>query len=93
MKCAIAFFVVVLCCGCLARAASREEWQKMPPEEKRMYVRTLLGHEQVAERKGGVDTKHTAGIDEYVTRVDARYAAGDARTVDEVWRDLGEKKR
>ena len=61
----------------------------MSPNEKTLYVRTLLGHEKTKEAKDGNDRVFRKPINEYVTRIDAAYAHGDQRNVDIIFEEMG----
>jgi hypothetical protein len=63
----------------------------MNGREKELYVRTLLGHEEVLTRKGGKGHRYTADPSVYVRRIDERFAAGDRRTVEQIWDDLADR--
>jgi hypothetical protein len=56
----------------------------MSPNEKTLYVRSLLGHERAKESKGGTPVQHTRPAEEYVHSIDAAYAQGDGRDVEAV---------
>jgi len=71
----------------------RAQWQSMTRDEKTLYVRQLLGHETVKERKGGNDRVFARTPDEYVTRIDTAYARGDRRDPDAIFAEMGEARR
>jgi hypothetical protein len=62
----------------------------MSGSEKELYVRTLLGHEQVLLRKGGQVDRYTSAPTVYVRRIDARFAAGEKRPVEAIWPELAD---
>ena len=87
--------VALLLVGLLACSRiniSREQWLAMPPPEKTLYVRTLLGHEQSQAAKGGNDRVFAESPADYVRRIDAAYARGDRRSVDTIFEDLGVRR-
>ena len=84
---AAALIVVV---ACAPHPLSRQSWQRMPAAEKELYVRTLLGHEQVLMRKGGRGHRYTSAPITYVRRIDERFAAGEERPVEEIWPQLAD---
>jgi hypothetical protein len=61
----------------------------MSPNEKTLYVRTLLGHEKAKEAKGGNDRVFRRSINDYVKRIDEAYARGDQRSVDAIFEEMG----
>jgi hypothetical protein len=61
----------------------------MSPNEKTLYVRTLLGHEKTKEAKGGNDRVFRQTADDYVKRIDDAYARGEQRNVDVIFEEMG----
>jgi len=61
----------------------------MSPNEKTLYVRTLLGHEKTKEAKGGNDRVFTKPADDYVKLIDEAYSRGDQREVDVIFEEMG----
>jgi predicted Fe-S protein YdhL (DUF1289 family) len=88
LKRAIAIALLLLL-ACARTSATREQWQQMSDEEKTLYVRSLLGHEKAAERKGGNDRAYDRPPQEYVAKIDEAYARGEQRGVDELFASLG----
>lgn len=84
---------LLLVAACARTTASRDDWQRMPPNAKTLYVRSLLGHEKAKERKGGNDRAYQRSAEEYVKAIDDAYARGDRRGVDEVFESLGARRR
>ncbi len=78
--------------ACSRTNIPRQQWQSMPSEEKVLYVRTLIGHQQARAAKGGNDRLFTAAPEEYVKRIDAAYAHGDQRTADAIFEGLGVRR-
>jgi hypothetical protein len=84
----IALFIL----SCQRTNISRAQWQQMPPNEKTLYVRTLLGHEKTKAAKGGNDLVFAMPADVYVKRIDDAYARGDQRTVDAIFEEMGTRR-
>jgi hypothetical protein len=80
---------LLLVIACARTTASRDDWQRMSRDEKTLYVRSLIGHEKAKERKGGNDRAYEKPPAIYVQEIDAAYARGDKRTVDDVFASLG----
>ncbi len=68
---------LLLACG--RTSIDRGHWQLMSPDEKTLYVRSLLGHEQAKASKGGQLPAHPRPAEAYVRAMDAAYARGDSR--------------
>jgi hypothetical protein len=93
MKRAVLFVAIALTIlSCQRTNISRAQWQRMPQNEKTLYVRTLLGHEKSREAKGGNDLVFPLPAEDYVVRIDQAYARGDQRTVDTIFEEMGEKR-
>jgi hypothetical protein len=86
----IIFLIIGLACA--RTNISRNQWQSMPPNEKILYVRTLLGHEKTKEAKGGNDRVFEKSAADYVKRIDETYARGDQRTVDAIFEEMGSSR-
>ena len=71
---------LLLACG--RTSIDRAHWQHMSPDEKTLYVHSLLGHEQARASKGGNPPAHPRPADEYVRAMDAAYARGESRDAD-----------
>jgi len=84
---------LLLVIACARTTASRDDWRRMSPNEKTLYVRSLLGHEKAKEQKGGNDRAFDRPPAEYVKQIDDAYARGDKRGVDEVFESLGSNRR
>jgi predicted Fe-S protein YdhL (DUF1289 family) len=81
--------IVLLLVACARTTATRAQWLQMSPDEKTLYVRSLLGHEQATKAKGGNARTFPNDAQTYVARIDAAYAHGEQRGVDEVFESLG----
>ncbi len=90
LKPALTLFLLLLACS---NHVDRAKWQHMSPNEKTLYVRSLIGAEKVKERKGGNDRVFPLTPDEYVKRIDAAYARGDQRAVDRVFEEMSVLRR
>ena len=86
---AITALLLLLSLACHRTNIDRAQWQAMSPNEKTLYVRTLLGHEKTKEAKGGNDRVFRLSIDDYVKRIDDAYARGDQRTADAIFEAMG----
>ena len=86
---AITALFLLLLIACQRTNIDRAQWQSMSPNEKTLYVRTLLGHEKTKEAKGGNDRVFRLSIDDYVKRVDDAYARGDQRAADAIFEEMG----
>jgi predicted Fe-S protein YdhL (DUF1289 family) len=75
--------------ACHRTNIDRTQWQSMSPNEKTLYVRTLLGHQKTKEAKGGNDRVFNQSAGSYVTRIDDAYARGDQRRVDTIFEEMG----
>lgn len=80
---------LALLLGCADDTVDRARWQQMPPEDRVLYVRTLLGEEQAKDAKGGRGKTYDRPAEEYVKRIDAAYAGNDRREVKEIFAELG----
>ena len=83
----------LIAASCARTTIDRSHWQQMPATEKQLYVRSLLGHENVKKRKGGNELTFPESADVYVAKIDAAYSRGDARDVEAVFESLGERGR
>jgi predicted Fe-S protein YdhL (DUF1289 family) len=83
----VLFLLLILACD--RTNIDRTQWQSMSPNEKTLYVRTLIGHEKTKEAKGGNDRVFTQNADDYVKRIDNAYARGDQRNVDVIFEEMG----
>jgi hypothetical protein len=87
----LAAFSLALLLGCADETIDRTRWQQMPPEDRVLYVRTLLGEEQAKDAKGGRGKTYDRPAEEYVKRIDAAYERNDGRDVDEIFAELATK--
>jgi predicted Fe-S protein YdhL (DUF1289 family) len=83
---------VLLLTACARTHVTREEWQRMSPDRKTLYVRTLLGHEKVKDAKGGNARVFDRPAAEYARRIDEAYARGERRDADAVFEGMGSKR-
>jgi hypothetical protein len=89
---ALLIAIVLVALACHRTNISRAQWQLMPPNEKALYVRTLLGHEKTREAKGGNDLVFSLPAEEYVKKIDEAYARGDQRSVDVIFEEMGTRR-
>jgi predicted Fe-S protein YdhL (DUF1289 family) len=81
--------VLLLLLACHRTNIDRSQWQSMSPNEKTLYVRTLLGHEKTKEAKGGNYRVFRQTAEDYATRIDDAYSRGDQRNVDVIFEEMG----
>jgi hypothetical protein len=62
----------------------------MPPAEKMLWIRQMIGAEKAKAAKGGNERSWSQPPESYVTRTDARYAAGDQRDVRAIFESLAD---
>lgn len=84
--------LVLLLLACSRTNLDKQHWQQLSHDDKTLYVRTLLGHEKVKERKGGNDRMFNNTPEQYVQRIDDAYAHGETRGVDAVFESMGAHK-
>ncbi len=80
---------LVLLLACNRTNINRAQWLAMSPSEKTLYVRTLLGHEQAKDAKGGNARVFTLTAADYVKRIDDAYKHGEQRGVDTIFEEMG----
>jgi predicted Fe-S protein YdhL (DUF1289 family) len=80
---------LLLAFACARTHIDRAHWQRMSRDEKTLYVRSLLGHEQAKESKGGNPLVYPRPAEEYVQAIDAAYAHGEAHDVASVFDAMG----
>jgi hypothetical protein len=80
---------VLLACN---SQVSRDRWQHMPPSEKTLYVKSLIGAEQVKHAKGGTGHEYTHPPEDYVKQIDAAYAHGDSRDPADIFAGLADHR-
>ena len=71
--------------ACAPDSVDRAQWKAMSPDERVLYVNSLLGAQKAKEAKGGETRTYDAPAVEYVERIDAAYARGDERDVREIF--------
>ena len=72
----LVFLFVLACC---TPRVDRARWQHMPPSEKTLYVKSLLGAEKVKDAKGGTGHRYSSSPEDYVRKIDEAYARGERR--------------
>jgi hypothetical protein len=87
-----ALVLLLLLLACARTNIDKQHWQRMSGDEKALYVRALLGHEKVKERKGGNDRMFHDPPEQYVQRIDDAYAKGETRDVEAVFESMGTRK-
>jgi hypothetical protein len=91
--CFLAALAMTLFLACACTHIDRAHWQRMSRDEKTLYVRSLLGHEQAKESKGGNPLVHPRPAEEYVRAIDAAYNRGETRDVDAFFDAMGTRRR
>ena len=81
--------VIILFLAC-ARNVTRDDWQRMSPNEKTLYAKSLIGGEVARERKGG-DRANTLQPQEVIAAIDAAYASGDMRNAEAIFNSLAQR--
>ena len=76
--------------ACGQAEVSSERWKAMSPDEKELVVRAQLGGEAASGAKGGEPRKYGRPARAYVEAIDALYAAGESRSVGEIWPELAD---
>ena len=79
---------LVLLAACSPDTVDPSEWQAMDRQAKILYVKSLVGAEKVKDAKGGGGRDYARPAAEYVAAIEAAYAAGDQRAVDEIFEGL-----
>lgn len=74
--------------ACARDTISREEWRRMPREDRVLYVQTLVAEEVAKDAKGDRGRVRQRPVEDYVNEIDQAYARGDARPVDEIFEGL-----
>lgn len=86
-----AVVIALLLAACHGDAIPRSRWEAMSQTGKVLAVRSMMGHQQVANSKGGAPVpEYSKPVESYVAAIDAKYAAGDARTANEIWNELAD---
>ena len=81
--------VLVFCCK---QHLNRTRWQQMSPEDKRLYVSSLLGGEKAKDAKGGGGRTYSGSAAGCVQRIDQAYPAGDTRNPAQIFATLADKR-
>lgn len=78
----------LLLLACARDTISRDEWRRMPREDRVLYVKTLIAEEIAKDAKGERGRTRQRPPEEYVNEIDQAYTRGDARNVDEIFEGL-----
>jgi hypothetical protein len=78
----------LLLLACARDTISREEWRRMPREDRVLYVQTLVAEEVAKDAKGDRGRVRQRPAEDYVNEIDQAYARGDVRPVDEIFEGL-----
>ena len=88
----VAIAIAMLAIACGTEKVDRNRWDQMNHADRLLYVKSMIGAEQVKQSKGGNDQIHPKPPEEYVTAIERAYAGGDKRAPDEVFAAMGEKR-
>jgi hypothetical protein len=78
----------LLLLACARDTISRDEWRRMPREDRVLYVQTLVAEEVAKDAKGDRGKVRQRPAEEYVNDIDQAYARGDRRNADEIFEGL-----
>lgn len=81
--------LLLILTACAQNRVDRVRWQQMTADEKRIYVRSMVGHEEAKAHKGGNERRYPMPAEDYVRRIDAQYARGDRRNPDTIFEEMG----
>lgn len=76
--------------ACSRHEVTREQWMRESAQDRDLIVRSFLGGEQAAQSKGGQGRTYSRPVSVYRQEIDRRFAAGDQRTVNEIWAELAD---
>jgi hypothetical protein len=79
---------LTLLLACARDTISRDEWRRMPREDRVLYVKTLVAEEVAKDAKGDRGRRRTRPAEDYVNEIDRAYAGGDRRNADEIFGEL-----
>ncbi|HSP15053.1 MAG TPA: hypothetical protein VLV78_09895 [Thermoanaerobaculia bacterium] len=71
---------------------TRDRWQNMPPSEKTLYVRSMIGAEKVKHAKGGSGHEYRGQVEDYVKQIDEAYSHGDRRDPADIFAGLADHR-
>ena len=81
--------LLLILTACAQNRVDRVRWQQMTADEKRIYVCSMVGHEEAKAHKGGNERRYPMPAEDYVRRIDAQYARGDRRNPDTIFEEMG----
>jgi hypothetical protein len=82
--------LLALLLACSRDSIDRAQWQRMPHEDRVLYVQSLVGGERAKAAKGGHARRYDRAPSEYVAAIDTAYARGEQRDVPQVFEELGQ---
>ena len=85
----VALLFLITAAACAPNRVDRARWSTMSTQEKTIYVRSLIGHEEAKAHKGGNDRRFPLSADAYVRRIDAAYARGERRPPATIFEEMG----
>jgi hypothetical protein len=88
MRAGVLLLFLTMLAACERDTVSREEWRRMPREDRVLYVKTLIAEEVAKDAKGERGRVRTRPAEEYVKEIDRAYAGSDRRSVDEIFEGL-----
>jgi hypothetical protein len=74
---------------CARDSVSSVQWQRMSHDDRVLYVKSMMGAEQVKNAKGGRGHHYARPAEDYVKIIDDKYARGDTRNVPDIFAELG----
>lgn len=78
----------LLLLACARDTISRDDWRRMPREDRVLYVKTLVAEEVAKDAKGDRGRVRQRPVEEYVNEIDQAYSRGDVRAADEIFEGL-----
>jgi hypothetical protein len=87
-----AALLLLLAAACAQNRVDRARWQHMSANEKTIYVRSMIGHEEAKAHKGGNERRYRQPPADYVRRIDAAYARGERRNPDTIFEEMGSSR-
>jgi hypothetical protein len=82
-----AIAAILLFLACARDTISRDEWRRMPREDRVLYVQTLVAEEVAKDAKGQRGRVRQRPAEEYVSEID-RPTRAETRNVDEIFEGL-----
>jgi hypothetical protein len=80
---------LLLALSCARDTITRSQWQHMSHDDRVLYVKSMIGAENVKDAKGGGGRTYDRPAEEYVTGIDYAYAQGDTREAPQIFKEIG----